>query len=108
MLDCYAENILYLSTAISFLRYSWEEKQKDLMQLLSGIEDVNSIVSLLSVDFQTLETDAKMELKARYVYHIKTCKRYNCIIFAQFSITGRKHHIVKVLLLQICSSMDLY
>lgn len=43
----------------------WEETQKDLMQLLSGIEDVNSIVSLLSVDYHALEIDAKVELKAR-------------------------------------------
>nr|XP_039268166.1 integrator complex subunit 2-like [Styela clava] len=45
--------------------WRWEENQKDLMQLLSGIEDVNDIVALLSVDFHALEIDAKTEQKTR-------------------------------------------
>lgn len=39
----------------------WVEKRKVILQLLSGIELVNSLVALLSIDFHTLEVDVKKE-----------------------------------------------
>lgn len=48
---------------------SWQESRKDLMRLLSGIEDVNDIVALLSVDFPSLEAAAKIERQMRLKVH---------------------------------------
>ena len=41
----------------------WLETRKCLLQLLSGIEAVNEIIALLSVDFHELEEDAKKEAR---------------------------------------------
>ena len=41
------------------------EARKAILKILSGIEPVNSLVALLSVDFVTLETDIKKEQQLR-------------------------------------------
>ncbi|XP_063236508.1 integrator complex subunit 2 [Bacillus rossius redtenbacheri] len=41
------------------------EGRKEILTLLSGIEHVNSIVALLSIDFHILETDVKKEQQLR-------------------------------------------
>lgn len=41
------------------------EAKKDILTLLSGIDLVNFIVSLLSVEFHTLEVDLKKEQQMR-------------------------------------------
>ncbi|XP_030847416.1 integrator complex subunit 2 [Strongylocentrotus purpuratus] len=43
----------------------WVQGRKKLLRVLSGLEVVNSIVALLSVDFSTLEQDALKEAKMR-------------------------------------------
>ncbi|KAM8835256.1 integrator complex subunit 2 isoform 2-T2 [Synchiropus picturatus] len=46
--------------------HSWAEDKKLILRLLSGVEAVNSIVALLSVDFHALEQDARKEQQLRY------------------------------------------
>lgn len=41
--------------------WEWAQKRKVILQLLSGIEVVNSLVALLSIDFHALEVDVKKE-----------------------------------------------
>lgn len=41
------------------------EAKKDVLTILSGIDLVNFIVSLLSIEFNTLETDVKKEQQMR-------------------------------------------
>ncbi|KAG8176515.1 hypothetical protein JTE90_021807 [Oedothorax gibbosus] len=41
--------------------YDWAQKRKVILQLLSGIEVVNSLVALLSIDFHALEVDVRKE-----------------------------------------------
>jgi integrator complex subunit 2 len=41
------------------------EGRKEILTLLSGIELVNSIVALLSIDFHALESDVKKEQQLR-------------------------------------------
>ena len=43
----------------------WTEARKEVQKLLSGLEVVNSIVALLSVDFNLLEQDALKEQQLR-------------------------------------------
>lgn len=45
---------------------SWAQDKKLILRLLSGVEAVNSIVALLSVDFHALEQDASKEQQLRY------------------------------------------
>uniref|UniRef100_A0A672GUQ4 Integrator complex subunit 2 n=1 Tax=Salarias fasciatus TaxID=181472 RepID=A0A672GUQ4_SALFA len=44
---------------------SWAQDKKLILRLLAGVEAVNSIVALLSVDFHALEQDARKELQLR-------------------------------------------
>lgn len=44
---------------------SWAQDKKLILRLLSGVEAVNSIVALLSVDFHALEQDARKEQQLR-------------------------------------------
>lgn len=44
----------------------WSAGRKDVLKILAGIEDVNSIVALLSIDFHALEQDIKKEQQLRY------------------------------------------
>lgn len=44
---------------------SWAQDKKLILRLLSGVEAVNSIVALLSVDFHALEQDASKEQQLR-------------------------------------------
>ncbi|GFX26495.1 integrator complex subunit 2 [Trichonephila clavipes] len=41
--------------------WEWAQKRKVILQLLSGIEVVNSLVALLSIDFHALEVDVRKE-----------------------------------------------
>lgn len=41
------------------------EVKKEILTILSGIESVNSIVGLLSIDFHCLEMDVKREIELR-------------------------------------------
>ena len=43
----------------------WTRKRKKILQCLSGLEVVNTVVSLLSIDFQALEQDMKKEQQLR-------------------------------------------
>ena len=43
----------------------WATARKDVLKILAGIEDVNSIVALLSIDFHALEQDVKKEQQLR-------------------------------------------
>ncbi|XP_062870310.1 integrator complex subunit 2 isoform X2 [Trichomycterus rosablanca] len=45
--------------------HAWAQDKKLILRLLSGVEAVNSIVALLSVDFHALEQDAKKEQQLR-------------------------------------------
>lgn len=45
---------------------AWAQDKKQILRLLSGVEAVNSIVALLSVDFHALEQDARKEQQLRY------------------------------------------
>lgn len=47
----------------------WAQDKKLILRLLSGVEAVNSIVALLSVDFHALEQDARKEQQLRYPQH---------------------------------------
>lgn len=44
---------------------SWSAARKDVLKILSDIEDVNSIVAILSIDFHALEQDVKKEQQLR-------------------------------------------
>ncbi|XP_061461126.1 integrator complex subunit 2 isoform X2 [Rhineura floridana] len=44
----------------------WAQDKKLILRLLSGVEAVNSIVALLSVDFHALEQDANKEQQLRH------------------------------------------
>ena len=44
---------------------AWVDGRKQVLRVLSGLEVVNSIVALLSVDFNALEQDARKELQLR-------------------------------------------
>uniref|UniRef100_A0A8D0CEV5 Integrator complex subunit 2 n=1 Tax=Scleropages formosus TaxID=113540 RepID=A0A8D0CEV5_SCLFO len=46
--------------------HSWAQDKKLILRLLSGVEAVNSIVALLSVDFHALEQDARKEQLLRH------------------------------------------
>lgn len=48
-----------ISSADNMADYA--DGKKDILTLLSGIELVNSIVALLSIDFHSLEIDVKKE-----------------------------------------------
>ena len=43
----------------------WKKAKKDVLKILAGIDDVNSIVALLSIDFHALEQDVKKEQQLR-------------------------------------------
>ncbi|XP_051972929.1 integrator complex subunit 2-like [Xyrauchen texanus] len=45
---------------------AWSQDKKLILRLLSGVEAVNSIVALLSVDFHALEQDARKEQQLRH------------------------------------------
>uniref|UniRef100_A0A8C4SC60 Integrator complex subunit 2 n=2 Tax=Erpetoichthys calabaricus TaxID=27687 RepID=A0A8C4SC60_ERPCA len=45
---------------------TWAQDKKLILRLLSGVEAVNSIVALLSVDFHALEQDARKEQQLRH------------------------------------------
>uniref|UniRef100_A0A673MP41 Integrator complex subunit 2-like n=1 Tax=Sinocyclocheilus rhinocerous TaxID=307959 RepID=A0A673MP41_9TELE len=49
---------------------AWAQDKKLILRLLSGVEAVNSIVALLSVDFHALEQDARKEQQLRWIYFI--------------------------------------
>lgn len=53
-----------LITPLDNTKYCAEAK-KDILTLLSGIDLVNFIVSLLSIEFHTLEVDVKKEQQMR-------------------------------------------
>lgn len=44
---------------------SWTKARKDVLKILSGLDVVNSIVALLSIDFHALEQDVKKEQQLR-------------------------------------------
>jgi len=44
------------------------EGRKQVLTILSGIESVNSIIALLSIDFHALETDVRQEQQLRLAF----------------------------------------
>ena len=55
------------------------EARKAILKILSGIEPVNSLVALLSVDFVTLETDIKKEQQLRWEFIYKFYNKFYLI-----------------------------
>ena len=47
----------------------WSKARNTILKNLSGIELVNNLVGLLSVDFQVLELDARKEQQLRYLHN---------------------------------------
>ena len=43
----------------------WTQERKKILKCLSGIEVVNNLVGLLSIDFHALEQDARKEQQLR-------------------------------------------
>ena len=43
----------------------WKDQKKRILQILSGVEIVNGLVALLSVDFHALEQDTRKEQQLR-------------------------------------------
>lgn len=43
----------------------WTKSRKEVLKILNGIEVVNSIVALLSIDFHALEEDVRKEQQLR-------------------------------------------
>lgn len=43
----------------------WTQERKKVLKCLSGLEVVNSLVGLLSIDFQALEEDSRKEQQLR-------------------------------------------
>jgi len=48
----------------------WTQERKKILKCLSGIEIVNSLVGLLSIDFHELEQDARKELQLRLTFYL--------------------------------------
>ena len=48
----------------------WTVQRKKILKCLQGIEVVNSLVGLLSIDFHALEQDARGEQQLRYFYDV--------------------------------------
>jgi len=46
----------------------WTLERKKILKCLSGVEIVNSLVGLLSIDFHELEQDGTKERQLRWVY----------------------------------------
>lgn len=46
---------------------SWTKAKKEVLKILSGVEVVNGIVALLSIDFHALEQDVRKEQQLRYM-----------------------------------------
>lgn len=72
---------------------AWAQDKKQILRLLSGVEAVNSIVALLSVDFHALEQDARKEQQLRYnrensylAVRVKFLFVYN--VYSESLITG--------------------
>jgi len=65
------------------------EGRKQVLTILSGIESVNSIIALLSIDFHALETDVRQEqqLRLRYLRILFRFFFYN-IFFYNISTTN--------------------
>jgi len=47
----------------------WTLERKKILKCLSGVEVVNSLVGLLSIDFHELEQDARKELQLRSAHY---------------------------------------
>lgn len=68
----------------------WTQERKKILKCLSGIEIVNSLVGLLSIDFHELEQDARKELQLRL-------KILSYQFFFQFELVMLKFHFMKSL-----------
>lgn len=47
----------------------WSAKRKQVLKILAGIEVINSLVGLLSIDFHALDVDIKKEKMLRYIIY---------------------------------------
>ncbi|KAL7986931.1 hypothetical protein Chor_005850 [Crotalus horridus] len=73
---------------------SWAQDKKLILRLLSGVEAVNSIVALLSVDFHALEQDANKEQQLRGL--IKNGERQDEESFGGRHRTDALRHLCKM------------
>lgn len=48
----------------------WTQERKKILKCLSGIEVVNNLVGLLSIDFHALEQDARKEQQLGFVFKV--------------------------------------
>lgn len=55
----------------------WANKRKLILQIISQNEEVNSIISLLSVDFHAMEIDVKKELEQKSVLSANLSENLN-------------------------------
>ena len=55
----------------------WADKRKNILQIISQNEEVNSIISLLSVDFHAMEIDVKKELEQKSVLSVNLSENLN-------------------------------
>lgn len=77
ILPCLVRMSLILSVDIT---KDCVEARKEILTILSGIESVNSIIALLSIDFHALETDVRREQQLRLVDHVKYNNCYVLLI----------------------------
>lgn len=63
----------------------WSTARKDVLKILAGIEDVNSIVALLSIDFHALEQDVKKEQHLRWAPFTKFKMTFISILGSNYS-----------------------
>ncbi|CAK8692806.1 unnamed protein product [Clavelina lepadiformis] len=93
----------------------WQEKRKYLLQLLSGIDAVNDIIALLSVDFHDLEEDARKEQQTRMKLGTAnstegsiaaSVKRQGIVLEFERSEPSRRFRIVLSELLPILMQLD--
>lgn len=62
------------------------EAKKDILTLLSGIDLVNFLVNLLSIEFHTLEVDFKKEQQIKLVFLYLLCYQPIYIIIHQMTM----------------------
>lgn len=84
---------------------AWAQDKKQILRLLSGVEAVNSIVALLSVDFHALEQDARKEQQLRYseessyllpCHSVKYTFVYRCIVKIWMSFYSFRNIIARL------------
>lgn len=69
------------------------EGRKQVLTILSGIESVNSIIALLSIDFHALETDVRQEQQLR-LEHLRIPLRTFLLTISFYRSRGLSHRCI--------------